>query len=88
MIRWEYNTIVMDASIPEAVPALDEAGQDGWEVISFYAGAYGVVYLMKRPLPVMETAKPGDPIIKHNHSTERPCRNGCEWFGTVHQINW
>lgn len=89
MIRWEYNTIVDTVNtMSESVPALDEAGRDGWEVIAVQSNAYGITYLMKKPLPQTESAKPADVLVKHNHSTERPCRNTCEWFGTIHQINW
>jgi len=89
MIRWEYNTIV-DAvyNMAESVAALDEAGRDGWEVIAVQTSNTGITYLMKKPLPSTEAAKPTEMLVKHNHSNERPCRAGCEWFGTIHQINW
>lgn len=91
MKRWEYNTIVVDGNIPEAVPYLDADGAQGWEIVYVQPSPYGITYLMKREL-VDQTAPAtqalGGPIIKHNHSIERACRRECEWYGTSNQIQW
>lgn len=89
MIRWEYNTII-DAvnSMAQSVPALDEAGRDGWEVIAVHSSNYGYTYLMKRPLFPTESAKVApDPVVKHNHSIDSWCSRSCEWYGTANQIS-
>lgn len=85
MIRWEYNHVAIEGGIPEAIPALDAAGADGWEVIDKQESNYfgTTTFLLKRPLPI-EADK--DDLVKHNHSIERWCRAGCPWFGTEHQI--
>ena len=87
MIRWEYNTIV-DAvnNMAESVAALDEAGRDGWEVIAVQTNAFGITYLMKKPLPPTETAKVADELVKHSHSTRFMCTKTCPQHGTVHEI--
>lgn len=89
MIRWEYNTIEMDDTISAAIPHLDAAGVEGWEVIGMHVSAYGVTYLMKRPVPAPAPKEETNPLgVKHNHSIDRPCRASCEWFGTTQQLGW
>lgn len=87
MIRWEYNTIV-DAvnNMAESVPALDEAGRDGWEVIAVQVNAFGITYLMKKPLPPTETAKGSEDLVKHSHSTRFMCSSACPQHGTINEI--
>lgn len=85
MIRWEYNTIEMDDTISNAVPHLDAAGTEGWEVVNVHVSAYGVTYLMKRPLPSAD-ARVSPERIKHSHSTRFICNSSCPYHGTAHEI--
>lgn len=83
MIRWEYNTIEMDDTISNAVPHLDAAGADGWDVVHVHVGAFGVTYLMKRP--VLPPAEQGVPEVKHNHSVRFMCGRNCPQYGTANE---
>jgi predicted mannosyl-3-phosphoglycerate phosphatase (HAD superfamily) len=85
MIRWEYSTVVVEGGdIQSSVPWLDQAGNDGWEVIHVQSVPYGMVYLVKKPLPI-EGAQP-DPTIKHNHSVTDACWVSCPHRGTINEI--
>jgi hypothetical protein len=87
MLRWEYNALVFNGDIQDAVPYLDADGAQGWEVVYVQPGPYGITYLMKRPLPVENFVEKGDAPVKHNHSTRFLCSRSCPQHGTVNEIN-
>jgi hypothetical protein len=86
MIRWEYNHVTVEGGIAEAIPALDRAGLDGWDVVAMSESNYfgTTTYLIKRPLlaDVVATEEP----VKHTHSIDSWCSSRCPHYGTTNQI--
>lgn len=46
MIKWEYKSAFRDSGTEESF--LNEFGQQGWELVSFVQGNFGVSYIFKR----------------------------------------